>query len=500
MGMLDKLRGEFIDIIEWTEPAHSEILAYRFPRHNNEIKMGAQLTVREGQNAVFVNEGKLADVFAPGRYWLETQNLPILSTLKGWKYGFSSPFKAEVYFVSMKHWTDQKWGTANPVMMRDPEFGPVRIRAFGTYAMHVVDAGVFIQQVVATEPSFENLEISNQLRNVIVPRITDAIAKSRLPVLELAGNYDKLSRIAQDKVGPDLRALGLGLSAFYVENISLPPEVEKMLDKRSQMSVLGDMGQFTRFQTANAIGDAANNPGGIAGVGAGLGAGMAIAGQMAAAVAGGARPSESPPPLPGAAFYLSDDGKPVGPYDLNTLAAQVQQGALTRATLVWRQGMPAWAAAETIPELQSLLRATPPPLPQQPSDPVPTKMIDDHMTVGTEWLIDAEGCREELLRDLAVIKRICTRILAQLGLHVVGEGIWHQFPEPGGVTGLFLLTQSHLACHTYPEYGLATFNLYCCRPQRDWPWQEHLREMLGAARVTVRRVPRGRQLAEGGAA
>ena len=233
MGMLDKLRGEFIDIIEWTEPAHSEILAYRFPRHNNEIKMGAQLTVREGQNAVFVNEGKLADVFAPGRYWLETQNLPILSTLKGWKYGFSSPFKAEVYFVSMKQWTDQKWGTANPVMMRDPEFGPVRIRAFGTYAMHVVDAGVFIQQVVATEPSFENLEISNQLRNVIVPRITDAIAKSRLPVLELAGNYDKLSRIADGVGGLETREL-----AHVPQHAHLRALIEHLLHFRRQRDVL----------------------------------------------------------------------------------------------------------------------------------------------------------------------------------------------------------------------------------------------------------------------
>src|SRR5438552_1115168 len=160
MGLLDKIRGEFIDIIEWTEPAHNDVLAYRFPRYGNEIKNGAQLTVREGQAAVFVSEGQLADVFEPGMHRLETHNLPILSTLKGWKYGFHSPFKAEVYFISTRQWTDQKWGTQNPVMVRDPEFGPVRLRAFGTYAMRVSDPGTFLRQLVATAPSFQPFDIA----------------------------------------------------------------------------------------------------------------------------------------------------------------------------------------------------------------------------------------------------------------------------------------------------------------------------------------------------
>ena len=170
MGLLDRMRGELVDIIEWTEPPHSDILAYRFPRQNNEIKMGAKLTVREGQEAVFVNEGQIADVFRPGMYRLETENLPILSTLRGWKYGFQSPFKAEVYFIAMRQWTDLKWGTANPVMLRHPEFGPVRFRAFGAYAMHVQDSATFLRQLVATDPAFQTFEITNQLRNVIVSR------------------------------------------------------------------------------------------------------------------------------------------------------------------------------------------------------------------------------------------------------------------------------------------------------------------------------------------
>src|SRR5262245_22375206 len=170
MGLFDKLRGELIDVIQWTEPASSETLAYRFPRYNNEIKYGAKLVVREGQAAAFVNEGQLADVFTPGTYTLETRNLPILGTLKGWKYGFSSPFKAEVYFISTRRWIDQKWGTQNPIMLRDPEIGPIRLRAFGTYAFQISDPGTFLKQLVATDPSFETYEITAQLRNVIVAR------------------------------------------------------------------------------------------------------------------------------------------------------------------------------------------------------------------------------------------------------------------------------------------------------------------------------------------
>src|SRR6516162_10973051 len=280
MGLWNKLKGELIDIIEWTEPSNNDLLAYRFPRRDNEIKMGAKLTVREGQNAAFVNEGQLADIYKPGMYTLETQNMPILSTLKGWKYGFHSPFKAEVYFISTKQWTDLKWGTQNPIMLRDPEFGPVRLRAFGTYAMHVSDAGVFLKQIVATDPNVETYEVANQLRNTIVARFVDAIGQAHIAVLDLAGNYDKISQVALERIRPDLLQMGLQLAAFYIENISLPPEVEQALDKRTQMGVLGDMNQYTKYQTAEAIRDAAKNPGGVAGIGAGLGAGMQIGSQM----------------------------------------------------------------------------------------------------------------------------------------------------------------------------------------------------------------------------
>lgn len=367
MGLLEKLRAEFIDIVEWTEPSQSETLAYRFPRYNNEIKYGARLTVREGQAAVFVNEGQLADVFSPGMHTLETRNLPILSTLLGWKYGFSSPFKAEIYFVSTRQWTDQKWGTQNPLILRDPEFGPIRVRAYGTYAFRVTDPGAFLRQLVATEPDFEVYDVSGQLRNTIVSRFSDVMGQSKIPVVDLAGNYDRISQIALGKIGPDLDKMGLSLTLFYTENISLPPEVEQALDKRTQMGIVGDMSRFTQYQAAEAIRDAANNPGGMAGLGAGLGAGMGVANQMVAAMSASSAVGSptAPPPMSSAVptFYVAFNHTQTGPFDLATVSSKVRDGSLTRTTLVWKAGMPNWLAAEAVDELKPLFGAVPPALP-----------------------------------------------------------------------------------------------------------------------------------------
>jgi membrane protease subunit (stomatin/prohibitin family) len=369
MGLGSWIGGQFIDIIEFTEPSQNEILAHRFTRHNNEIKNGAKLIVREGQAAGFVKEGQLADVKLPGMYTLDTNNMPILSTILGWKYGFESPFKCEVYFVSTRQWTNQKWGTQNPIMLRDPEFGPVRLRAFGSYAFKVTDPGTFLKELVATDPSFELYEISSQFRNVIVSRFVDALAAARIPMLDLAGNYQKVSTVATERVAPELAKMGITLTQFYVENISLPSEVEAALDKRSQMAVLGNLDQYAKLQSAEAIRDAAQNPGGIAGMGAGLGAGLVVGQQMAGAMAGAASApgavAAAPPPLPNAvAFHASIEGAPAGPFDLNALAAQVTGGKITRSTLVWKAGMAGWVAAESVPELRSLFAAeVPPPLP-----------------------------------------------------------------------------------------------------------------------------------------
>lgn len=380
MGFMDWAKGQFIDIIEWTEPSQNEILAHRFTRHKNEIKNGAKLVVREGQAAGFVKEGQLADVKMPGMYTLDTKNMPILSTILGWKYGFESPFKCEVYFISTRQWTNQKWGTQNPIMYRDPEFGPVRLRAFGSYAFKVTDPGTFLKELVATDPSFELYEISAQFRNVVVSRFIDALGSSRIPMLDLAGNYEKVSKVALERIAPEMAKMGVSLTQFFVENISLPPEVEEALDKRSKMAVLGNLDQYAKYQTAEAIPTAAANPGGLAGIGAQFGAGIAIGGQMGNAFAGAAgapgvvTPGNTtppvaagaggPPPLPGAiAFHAAIDGASAGPFDLAALSAHVRGGKLNRNTLVWKTGMAGWVAAGTVPELQGLFADVPPPLP-----------------------------------------------------------------------------------------------------------------------------------------
>ena len=367
MALWDKIRGEFIDIIEWTAPSESEHMAFRFPRYNHEIKMGAKLTVREGQAAVFVNEGQIADVFQPGLYTLSTQNMPIMTTLRGWKYGFESPFKAEVYFVQTKQFTDLKWGTSNPIMMRDPEFGPVRIRAFGTYVIKIVDPKTFIQQLVSTDPEFEVYEISSQLRNVIVSRFADVLAETKIPVLDLAGNYDKLGKFICERINDEFTAFGIDLLNFYIENISLPTNVEEALDRRTAMGVVGNLDQYIKYQTAEAIRDAAQNTGGgAAGVGAGLGAGMGIAQRMMESLGThtSAPAASMPPPLPGAALYhVAISGQQQGPFDRAALQAQIASGQVTRETLVWSQGMASWTPAAQVADLAQLFAAVPPPLP-----------------------------------------------------------------------------------------------------------------------------------------
>ncbi len=368
MGIWDKLRTELIDIIDWTDSS-SDTMVYRFERHDNEIKNNAKLVVREGQAAVFVNEGKIADVFEPGTYTLSTQNLPILATLLGWKYGFDSPYKAEVYFCTTRRFTNLKWGTKNPIMLRDAEFGPVRLRAFGTYVMRVDDPGAFIQQIVGTDDRFTSDEITDQLRNMIVARFTDILGESGIPVLDLAGNYDELGKFVSDRIGNEFGTYGLELTKMLVENISLPPAVEEALDKRSSMGVIGDLSKYQQFQTAEAIRDAAKNEGGgTAGAGMGMGLGLAMGQQMASAVVPPTQPAagSTPPPLPTqTAFHVAINGNQEGPFALDVLRPKILSGEITRETLVWKPGMPQWTAAGQVLELQSHFTAVPPPLPPQ---------------------------------------------------------------------------------------------------------------------------------------
>jgi membrane protease subunit (stomatin/prohibitin family) len=367
MSIWDKVRGEFIDIVQWIDDSN-DTMVYRFERYNNQIKYGAQLTVREGQTAVFVNEGKIADIFQPGMYTLETKNLPVLSTLQGWKFGFNSPFMAEVYFCSMRQFTDLKWGTMNPIMMRDAEFGPVRLRAFGTYVVKVSDPAVLIRQIVGTDGHFTVEEIVNQLRNLIVSRFAEIAGQSKIPVLDMAANYGELGNFLTKRIAPEFQTYGLDLPKLLVENISLPPTVEEALDKRTSMGVVGNLAAFTQFNIANSIPDAARNPGGLAAAGAGIGMGMAMAapiGQaMSAQQSAGAASTATPPPIPGAAtYFVAIEGKQTGPFDMQTLASQAAMGRLTQQTLVWTQGMAQWAPAGQVPALAGIFANVPPPLP-----------------------------------------------------------------------------------------------------------------------------------------
>lgn len=284
MGIFDRIKNQFIEVIEWTDST-LDTMVYRFPVENKEIKMGAQLTVRESQVAVFVNEGRLADIFGPGRYILTTQNMPVLTQIRSWQYGFNSPFKAEVYFVNMKQFTDQKWGTSNPIMMRDAEFGVIRLRAFGIFSYRVVDPQRFLTEIFGTNAVFDTGSISEQLKRSLISGISDMLAESKIPALDLAMHYDELSEASRNKLQPRFGEFGLQLTSLYIENISLPEEVEKVVDKRTSMGVLGNMHQYAQYQAAEAIRDAAQNTGGgVAGMGVGLGAGNAIGNLMADAL------------------------------------------------------------------------------------------------------------------------------------------------------------------------------------------------------------------------
>lgn len=366
MGIFDKFRGEFVDIIEWLDESN-DTMVYRFQRYNNEIKDGAKLIVRESQLAIFIDQGRLADVFVPGTYTLNTENLPVLSTLRGWKYGFESAYKAEIYFVNTKNFTDQKWGTKSPIMLRDPEFGPLRLRAFGTYAIKISNASKFIEEIVGTQGHFSVDEVSEQLRNIIITRFTNTVVNSKIPVLDLAANYDQLSKWIGDTITPEFEAYGLSLTKFLVENISLPEEVEKVLDKRTSMGIVGDLSRYTAFQTATGIEKAAEN-GGAGNTLVGMGMGYNMMNQMAQAQINLQQQNQQqnrsvPPPLPPQLeIYVAQNGQQTGPFNTEALKELIKNGNLQRNTLVWKNGLETWKAANEVAEVNALFSTIPPPL------------------------------------------------------------------------------------------------------------------------------------------
>ncbi|MEE9453851.1 MAG: SPFH domain-containing protein [Paracoccaceae bacterium] len=361
MGIFDFLTGEFIDVIHHTDNT-SDTLVWRFEREGHAIKYGAKLTVREGQAAVFIHEGQLADVFTPGLYMLETNNMPLLTTLQHWDHGFKSPFKSEIYFVNTTRFQDLKWGTKNPIMLRDPEFGPVRLRAYGTYTIRVSDPAVFLREIVGTDGEFTTDEISFQLRNIIVARFSAAIAASGIPVLEMAANTIDLGKLIAAKISPELAEFGIEMPAFYIENISLPEAVEAAMDKRSSMGIIGDLGRYAQFSAAEAMTSAAQNPGGGGmGEGLGMGMGMAMAGQMAQGF--GQTPTAPPPPPVEKVWHLAESGETKGPFSRASLGRMAADGSFGRETMAWSAGQDGWRKADDIPALAQLFTVMPPPPP-----------------------------------------------------------------------------------------------------------------------------------------
>lgn len=303
MSLRDFLSKQFIDVIDWVEPGDG-ILAYRFPMQDREIQNGGKLTVRDSQMAVFVNEGRVADVFGPGLYTLNTNTLPILTYLMNWDKAFKSPFKSDVYYFSTRMQTDQHWGTQNPITIRDKEFGAIRLRAFGIYAYHILDPKVFYTKISGTRDTYTVGDLEGQLRNTIVGRITDTFAGSQVPFLDMAANQVALGEKIVGQLKPGFTELGLSLDNFVVENLSLPDELKKILDQRIGMNMVGDMGRYTQYQVAQSIPvAAANEGGGTAGVGAGLGAGLAMGQAMMDAIKKGSAPSgpEGGAPVSGSA-------------------------------------------------------------------------------------------------------------------------------------------------------------------------------------------------------
>lgn len=378
MGFMKKLRGEFVDIIEWMDDSRST-LAWRFPRYNNEIKNGAELIVREGQRALFVYRGQLADEFGPGHYQLTSEALPILSTLDGFKHGLQSPFRSEVYFINTRPVTDLRWGTPQPVTIRDPDFRMVQVRASGLCVVKVDDPTVFLREVIGTDSSVDIAEVTELLRRVISLAFSDMIIASGYGALELQGKQvelsEKLRQFVVERVDDEF---GLSIPELTM-NISLPNEITAAMTRGVARGVeeagyvhnVGETERLREVRMADAILAAASNEGGSAmGDMMSMGIGLNMANQMAQSIGGSAAPAPAagspvtPPPIPAsAAYFVAMNGAQAGPFPENQLSGLVASGQLMASTLVWCSGMPDWAEASTVSGLEALFGSTPPPLP-----------------------------------------------------------------------------------------------------------------------------------------
>jgi membrane protease subunit (stomatin/prohibitin family) len=380
MALMDKLRGEFVDIIEWLEDSRT-LMAWRFPRYQNEIKQGAQLIVREGQLAIFVYQGQLADVFGPGTYTLNTQNLPIMSTIQGWKYGFNSPFRSEVYFINMRPVTDLRWGTPNPITLRDPDFGLVTVRANGLCVIRVQDPVIFMRKVVGTDSQVDVAEITELMRREISTSLSDLVLQTGAGAIDLQGHQTRLSEKLREIVGLKIDdEYGLAIDSISM-TVSLPEEIQQAINRGAAKGAedsgwlhrLDDMGKYTQAKQGEAMVTAAGNPGGGGAMGGMLGAGMGMAlGQQMGQQMNQqqAQQQAAPPPLPaGQSFHVALDGAAAGPFPITQLGELAASGRLTRDTLVWAAGQADWQPAGQVAALQQLFQA-PPPLPgASPTNP-----------------------------------------------------------------------------------------------------------------------------------
>lgn len=356
MSLWKKIVGELVDVIEHADEAQHTLLQ-RFERYDNEIKYGAQLIVREGQEAIFVNEGKLAEVFKPGRYVLQTENLPILSTLLGWKHGFHSPFKAEIYFVSTRVFLNQGWGTQRALTLNDPKFGLVDIRAHGTFAYKVVDSAQFLRELVGAQQQATTAILQGQLRSLIVSRFSDALALLQIGVEQLIGQLQALSDMLLPAIDSDIKRYGVEITQFVIENLSLPDTLKEEIAEYSRLNRI-DLDRLMKLKTAKAIENISLKEGSaMSQLGADLGVGLAVAHQMANAIALLAAPLG-----PGEEYYLALDNQQQGPFSSSMLTTLAHNRQLTADTLAWKPGMSEWTRAGNIAALQSILSLVPPPL------------------------------------------------------------------------------------------------------------------------------------------
>jgi len=354
MGIFSWLFGQFIDVIEFKDDSQNTIV-YRYPRGDSEIKYGAKLIVRDSQVAVFVDKGEIADVMTPGTYELKTENLPLLTDLQHWDHGFKSPFKADVYFINTKIFTNLKWGTKNPILLRDKEFDIVRLKAFGTYEIRVKDPVKLLKNLAGTDGHFTTEEIAEQLSSLIISKLSIALGEDDTSILDLARNYDDFGEYIKKVLKEDFDRYGLELVSVTVENISLPKEVEEAIDKRSSRAAVGDLDEHLKYQSAQSLENSSS-----ASEVASIATGLAMAKEIEKSF--DKKDEPTPPPIPNAKYYIVVDEKPNGPHSLDYIKSLVESGKLDDDDLIWREGLKEWVEVkEELPEL--FKSVTPPPIP-----------------------------------------------------------------------------------------------------------------------------------------